>query len=56
VVRSVHSAAHLVPMPIPDLSMPFNVICFTSTVLAVYFGGMLNALLRWAAWRSVLRL
>ncbi|GAB4823674.1 hypothetical protein N2152v2_010720 [Parachlorella kessleri] len=43
---SSHSAAHLVPLPVPDLSMPFNVCCFTSTLLAVYFGGMLNALLR----------
>ncbi len=45
-VQQAHSAAHLVPLPIPDLSMPFNVCCFTSTVLAVYFGGVLNSLLR----------
>lgn len=36
----------VVPLPIPDASMPFNVICFTSTLLAVYFGGLANKLLR----------
>lgn len=37
----------VVPLPIPDLSMPFNVICFTSTLLAVVFGGVANVVLRW---------
>lgn len=44
--RMAYSSAHLVPLPIPDLSMAFNVCCFTSTVLAVYFGGVLNTLVR----------
>ncbi|KAL4427853.1 hypothetical protein ABPG75_001942 [Micractinium tetrahymenae] len=36
----------LVPLPIPDFSMPFNVICFTSTLLAVLLGGAANTVLR----------
>ncbi|PRW56630.1 GPI transamidase component Gpi16 subunit family isoform 1 [Chlorella sorokiniana] len=36
----------VVPLPIPDLSMPFNVLCFTSTLLAVLFGGVANVVLR----------
>lgn len=36
----------IVPLPIPDLSMPFNVVCFTSTLLAVLFGGVANVVLR----------
>ena len=44
--QRAHSAAALVPLPIPDFSMPFNVACFTSTLLAVFLGGVLNALLR----------
>jgi phosphatidylinositol glycan class T len=34
-----------VPLAVPDFSMPYNVICLTSTVLAVFMGGVLNALL-----------
>ena len=34
----------LVNLPIPDASMPFNVVCFTSTIMAVTFGSVLNAL------------
>lgn len=29
---------HVVSLPIPDASMPFNVICFTSTIMAMFFG------------------
>ncbi|KAL4442069.1 hypothetical protein ABPG77_011330 [Micractinium sp. CCAP 211/92] len=36
----------VVPLPIPDFSMPFNVICFTSTLLAVLLGGATNTVLR----------
>lgn len=39
----------LVPIAIPDASMPFNVITFTSTVLALYLGSVANTLLRDAA-------
>lgn len=35
----------LVNLPIPDASMPFNVVCFTSTAVAVSFGSMLGALM-----------
>lgn len=41
----------VVPLPIPDFSMPFNVICFTSTLLAVLLGGALNTVLRWVGGR-----
>lgn len=33
------------PLAVPDFSMPYNVICLTSTVLAIFMGGVLNALL-----------
>ncbi|EFN58313.1 hypothetical protein CHLNCDRAFT_142327 [Chlorella variabilis] len=36
----------LAPLPLPDLSMPFNVICFTSTLLAILLGGVANVVLR----------
>lgn len=42
----VYSPDLLVPLAVPDFSMPYNVICLTSTVLAVYVGSTLNALLR----------
>ncbi|KAG0491084.1 hypothetical protein HPP92_007947 [Vanilla planifolia] len=44
----VHSYTEvlLVPLTTPDFSMPYNVITFTCTVLALYFGSMLNVLLR----------
>lgn len=32
----------LVLLPFPDFSMPFNVIAFTSTVLAFFFGSLFN--------------
>ena len=32
----------LVLLPFPDMSMPFNVVAFTSTVLAFFFGSMFN--------------
>ncbi|XP_068668207.1 uncharacterized protein [Aristolochia californica] len=34
----------LVPLTTPDFSMPYNVITFTCTVLALYFGSLLNVL------------
>ncbi|PKA61257.1 hypothetical protein AXF42_Ash006154 [Apostasia shenzhenica] len=36
----------LVPLTTPDFSMPYNVITFTCTILALYFGSMLNVLRR----------
>lgn len=42
----VHSYTEvlLVPLTTPDFSMPYNVITFTCTVLALYFGSLLNVL------------
>lgn len=34
----------LVLLPFPDASMPFNVVAFTSTVLAFFFGSVFNIL------------
>lgn len=36
----------LVALAPPDFSMPYNVVCLTSTVLAVYVGASVNAILR----------
>lgn len=36
----------LVPLTTPDFSMPYNVITITCTVLALYFGSLLNVLRR----------
>ncbi|KAL2623143.1 hypothetical protein R1flu_003348 [Riccia fluitans] len=36
----------LVPLATPDKSMPYNVITFTCTILALYFGSLLNTLRR----------
>jgi len=36
----------LVMMPMQDFSMPFNVITLTSTILALYFGSIVNILAR----------
>ena len=36
----------LVQMAPPDISMPYNVVCLTCTVLAVFFGAMLNSLIK----------
>lgn len=42
----VVSEGAVVQLAQPDFSMPYNVCCLTSTVLAVYLGAMLNALLQ----------
>lgn len=42
----VYTPALLVPLAAPDFSMPYNVICLSSTVLAVYFGATLNLVMR----------
>jgi hypothetical protein len=39
-----HSLPIIVPVPIPDFSMYFNVICFTCMPIALLFGGVLNVL------------
>ncbi|GLI64049.1 hypothetical protein VaNZ11_007211, partial [Volvox africanus] len=45
-VKQVYTVGLLVPLAAPDFSMPYNVICLSSTVLAVYFGALLNLLTR----------
>lgn len=35
----------LVQLPIPDASMPFNVACFTATLLSLIFGSILSMIL-----------
>ncbi|EFJ52494.1 hypothetical protein VOLCADRAFT_102993 [Volvox carteri f. nagariensis] len=45
-VQQVFSGGLLVPLAAPDFSMPYNVICLSSTVLAVYFGAIVNLLTR----------
>ncbi|GAA6061899.1 hypothetical protein JCM10212_004717 [Sporobolomyces blumeae] len=36
----------LVSLPLPDFSMPYNVIILTSTTIALFFGSVLNGMLR----------
>lgn len=36
----------LLSLPTPDFSMPYNVIIFTSTAIAMAFGGMFNIIVR----------
>ncbi|CAL4969791.1 unnamed protein product [Urochloa decumbens] len=45
-VVKAYTEVLLVPLTTPDFSMPYNVITFTCTVLALYFGSLLNALRR----------
>ncbi|GIL71952.1 hypothetical protein Vretifemale_2387 [Volvox reticuliferus] len=45
-VKQVYTVGLLVPLAAPDFSMPYNVICLSSTLLAVYFGALLNLLTR----------
>lgn len=42
----LHTTSTLVSLPTPDFSMPYNVIILTSTVVALFFGSVVNALLR----------
>ncbi|CAK9197319.1 unnamed protein product [Sphagnum troendelagicum] len=42
----IYSENLLVHLATPDFSMPYNVITFTMTVLALYFGSLLNVLRR----------
>lgn len=42
----MYSHALLVPLPVPDFSMPYNVITLSSTVIAFFFGSMISTLLR----------
>ncbi|CAN8098329.1 unnamed protein product [Discula destructiva] len=43
---NLRTTALLLNLPTPDFSMPYNVIIFTSTAVALAFGGMFNLLVR----------
>jgi phosphatidylinositol glycan class T len=43
---SLRTTTLLLSLPTPDFSMPYNVIIFTSTAIALAFGGMFNILVR----------
>lgn len=42
----LHTPTTLLSLPLPDFSMPYNVIILTSTVVALFFGSMMNGLVR----------
>lgn len=43
---SIRTTSLLLPLPTPDFSMPYNVIIFTSTVMALAFGFIFNLMVR----------
>lgn len=43
---SLRTTSLLLYLPTPDFSMPYNVIIFTSTAIALTFGGLYNILVR----------
>lgn len=43
---NLRTTALLLNLPTPDFSMPYNVIIFTSTAIAVAYGGVFNLLVR----------
>lgn len=43
---SLRTTSLLLYLPTPDFSMPYNVIIFTSTTMALAFGGLYNILVR----------
>lgn len=42
----LHTSSTLLSLPTPDFSMPYNVIILTSTLIALFFGSVVNALVR----------
>eukprot|EP00873_Tetraselmis_striata_P016430 jgi/Tetstr1/436694/TSEL_002722.t1 len=42
----VYTEGLLLPLALPDFSMPYNVTCFTCTLLSVYLGSLLATMLR----------
>lgn len=42
----MYSDGLLLPLAVPDFSMPYNVIIMTSTVVAVYMGALLTAMVK----------
>ncbi|KDE07715.1 hypothetical protein MVLG_01989 [Microbotryum lychnidis-dioicae p1A1 Lamole] len=47
----LHTSSTLLSLPTPDFSMPYNVIILTSTIIALFFGSLMNRLVR--GWRVV---
>ena len=45
------SMPHLLNLPIADASMPFNVICFSSTAIAFLFGSIISQILKESNWK-----
>ena len=45
-VGMMRTTSLLLNLPTPDFSMPYNVIIFTSTTIALAFGGLFNILVR----------
>lgn len=45
-VMNLRTTSLLLYLPTPDFSMPYNVIIFTSTAIALAFGGLYNILVR----------
>ncbi|KAK6362308.1 Subunit of the glycosylphosphatidylinositol transamidase complex-like protein [Orbilia blumenaviensis] len=43
---SIRTTSLLLSLPTPDFSMPYNVIIFTSTIMALAFGSIFNLLVR----------
>lgn len=41
-VLRLYSEPLLISLPTPDFSMPYNVICFVCTVIAIGFGSIFN--------------
>ena len=39
---NMYSETLLMNLPVPDFSMPYNVICLTCTVIAIAFGSLHN--------------
>ncbi|GAA5985234.1 hypothetical protein JCM10908_002578 [Rhodotorula pacifica] len=50
-ILQLHTPTTLLSLPTPDFSMPYNVIILSSTVIALYFGSVVNGLLR--RWKCV---
>lgn len=42
--RRIYSTSALIMLPLPDFSMPYNVIILTSTLVALFFGSVFNIL------------
>ena len=42
--RRIYSTSSLIMLPLPDFSMPYNVIILTSTLVALFFGSVFNIL------------